>query len=271
MTFPAVDLATGVGVSVADNSTSTFSATATSRRRTPLLLERPDLRRGLDPTRHADHRSAAGAVRFLRGQLHFTGSDGRTGIASFECSLDSAPGPDATHRSNYTGLVRRHTHFEVRAADAASNTTHHRPIRMGGRLHSPPSTADPPAARPPVIRQAGPVRTSGPQSKQATPSSLFRVTGAGSSRPARRRSRKSCRADRRAMPARPPGSRQLRLRQRSVKPASMSVARRRRSQGPDQADGDRQEPPSRRTQPQGPDQRQLRRAWTGRQLSGSSM
>ncbi len=219
-TFPAGDLTSGVGVTVADDSTSTFSATATSAAQNTSSCSGalsyvedstpPDTQITDGPPSQAGSSDAS---------FHFTGSDGSgSGVASFECSIDSGPWAGCDSPLAYTGLSDGTHTFEVRARDDANNTDAS-PARSEWVVDASPTVPSQPATPTGgaqfvrvdrnlksgsallVFRVAEPGRFS----TRATPVSEIVPLGQKS--------------DARSTAA----TRQLRLRQRSVRPASISV------------------------------------------------
>ncbi len=122
----AAELADGIVTSVPDDSITRFSATATSSAENTsacsssiTYIEDSSSPQTQIETGPANPSTSAAAV------FGFSGSDqGGTGIASFECRLDSSGGGDwaaCTSPASYANLLDGQHSFEVRAIDQAGN------------------------------------------------------------------------------------------------------------------------------------------------------
>ncbi len=126
-TVSAAELAAGVTVSVADNSTTTFRATATGA-----ASEASTCSAGLtyveDSTAPQTQIGSgpSGLTASAKASFAFSGSDtGGSGVASYQCRLDStqeAAWGSCVSPKEYTGLADGAHKFEVRAVDRAGNT-----------------------------------------------------------------------------------------------------------------------------------------------------
>ncbi|HWM62689.1 MAG TPA: Ig-like domain-containing protein, partial [Solirubrobacterales bacterium] len=126
-TVTAAQLAAGVEVTVADDTTTAFRATATSGDNNVSLCSAPlaYVEDSSAPQTQIDA-SPPALTSNMAAQFAFSGSDpGGSGVALFECRLDStAPGswvPCVSPR-DLTGLGEGSHTFEVRAIDQAGNT-----------------------------------------------------------------------------------------------------------------------------------------------------
>ena len=138
---PASSLATGLTVSVADNSTTSFSATATSGAEVtsscsnPLDYVEDSVAPDTSITDHPPAQSDSKAAEFS-----FTGSDGSgSGVTAFECRLDSGAWAGCNSPLKYSGLADGTRSFEVRAKDAADNTDS-TPAQFEWAVDTSPST-----------------------------------------------------------------------------------------------------------------------------------
>ena len=123
-TGTAAQLEAGISVSVADNSTTSFRATSTT------VAE--NVSGCSDPIAYVEDSSApdttigtkpATLVNSTTANFTFSGNDGTgSGIASFECRLDSGAWGVCTSPLEYTGLSQGSHTFEVKAIDKAGNT-----------------------------------------------------------------------------------------------------------------------------------------------------
>ena len=125
-TASAAELAAGVSISVADNSSTTFRATATG-----VASEASACSAGLLYVED----STAPQTQVVSGpsplspsdaaKLEFSGSDpGGSGVASYQCRLDSAEAAawaSCTSPKTYASLTDGSHKFEVRAVDQAGN------------------------------------------------------------------------------------------------------------------------------------------------------
>ena len=228
-TVPASGLATGLTVGVADNSTTSFSATATSGAEVTsscsnaLTYVEDSTAPDTSISDHPPAQSDSGAAEFS-----FTGSDGSgSGVAAFECRLDSGAWTGCSSPLKYSDLADGTHSFEVRAEDAADNTDS-TPAQLEWAIDTTPSTIPDQPAQPtnPGPQSAGEeaqfirvVRNT----KKGTAFLLFEVTGPGhfSTRaaPVREVAPRGRKSDAKSVAK----LRQLRLQQRSIKPASISV------------------------------------------------
>ncbi len=220
-TFPAANLSTGVTVTVADDSTSHFSATATTgaANTSPCsgslsYIEdstAPDTQITDGPRSQADSSNASFA---------FTGSDGNgSGVASFECRLDSGAWSNCTSPAEYSNLGDGTHSFDVRASDKAGNAD-------ASPAHDEWSVAA--HATPP--NQPGPPTPGLPQylrtilnTKLGTASIFFQATGPGRLLIRAALVSEIAKPGRKSDASSAASIRELRLRQRSIKPASTSV------------------------------------------------
>ena len=121
-TGTAAALATGITVSVTDNTSTSFRATATSGAGTsacsaPLVYVEdsaaPDTTIGTKPATLANSTTA---------KFEFSGNDGSgSGIGSFECRIDAGAWGACTSPREYPGLAEGAHSFEVKALDKAAN------------------------------------------------------------------------------------------------------------------------------------------------------
>ncbi|MGC1850804.1 MAG: N,N-dimethylformamidase beta subunit family domain-containing protein, partial [Solirubrobacterales bacterium] len=122
-TVTAAGLAAGIAVSVADNSTTSFRATAASGAGTsacsaPIVY----VEDSNAPETQIDTKPAA-IANSTTANFAFSGSDpGGSGIASFECRRDGGAWSACTSPQEYTGLAEGNHSFEVKAIDKAGNT-----------------------------------------------------------------------------------------------------------------------------------------------------
>ena len=122
-TATPAELEAGIEVSVPDDSSTSFSATATSAADNasgcsePISYvedsSAPDTQLTLHPQSLADSDEAS---------FEFSGSDpGGSGVASFECRRDGGSWTGCTSPQTYTSLAEGAHSFEVRAVDTAGN------------------------------------------------------------------------------------------------------------------------------------------------------
>jgi hypothetical protein len=126
-TVAAGELEDGVAVSVADNSTTSFSATATTSAENVSGCSEPltYIEDSAAPDTQINA-SPSALINVAVASFSFAGEDpGGSGVASFQCRMDSSA-PEAwepcTSAKQYAGLEEGVHKFEVRAADAAGNT-----------------------------------------------------------------------------------------------------------------------------------------------------
>jgi hypothetical protein len=224
-TIPAAELTSGVEVTVADDSTSAFTATATSaaQNTSPCSGTLSYVEDSTAPDTQITE-GPPSQVGSSNASFAFTGSDGSgSGIAALECSLDSGPWAGCESPLAYTGLSDGAHTFEVRAQDAAGNTdtTPARSEWLVDTSSSVPSQPTTPSSPSPTggaefIRLDRNLRS-------GTGVLIFRVTQGGrfSTRatPVSEIVPLGQKSDARSAAA----TKQLRLRQRSVRPASISV------------------------------------------------
>ena len=122
-TVSAPELAAGITVSVADDSTNAFRATATSgvgnlSACSALLTYVED---SSAPSVEIDGRPAD-PTRQDTAIFVFSGTDIGSGIASFQCRLDTADWETCSTPTSYSTLADGNHDFEVRAIDHAGNT-----------------------------------------------------------------------------------------------------------------------------------------------------
>jgi hypothetical protein len=227
--FSAASLAAGLTVSVADNSTSSFSASATSAAEVTsscsnaLTYVEDSIPPDTSITDHPPSQSSSNAAKFS-----FTGSDDSgSGVAAFECRLDSGAWTECDSPLEYSGLTDGTHGFEARARDAADNadTT---PARFEWKIDTTPSTVPnqqvPPGSPGPTPSGAAQFIRVVRNTKAGTAFLIFTVSGPG-------------RFSTHAAPLREvaPGGpqkggaksaarlKQIRLRQRGIKPTSTGV------------------------------------------------
>ena len=125
-TVSTAALEAGVTVSVPEDSTTALRATATSSagNLSPCSAPLPYTEDSTAPQTQIDGHPAA-LSGSSAAQLEFSGSDpGGSGVASFECRLDSSQAADwqaCTSPKEYSGLADGSHKFEVRAIDRAGN------------------------------------------------------------------------------------------------------------------------------------------------------
>ena len=125
-TVSAAELEAGVSVSVPDDATTSFSATATTAADNTSGCSEPlaYLEDSSAPDTQITAKPAA-LANTATAKFEFTGSDpGGSGVAGFECRLDSkaaAAWGTCTSAKQYTGLAEGSHKFEVRAIDQAGN------------------------------------------------------------------------------------------------------------------------------------------------------
>ncbi len=162
-------------------------------------------------------------------RFSFTGTDtGGTGISSFECSLDSAPWTVCSSPVDYTGLVDGKHTFDVRAKDAADNpdTTpahHDWEVDTSGPPIKPSPPTPPTQPTPPATGQAQFVRVVS-NTKTGNTFLLFEVTGAGRFSTRAATVTEITRGSHKSEAHAAARIRELRLRQKGIRPASTSVA-----------------------------------------------
>ncbi len=193
-TFPASSLATGLTVSVADNSTTSFSATATSGAESRPPAHMPSLCRGFiaPDTSITDHPPAQSDSKATPSSP----SPGPTGPApaSRRSNVASTPAPGrCSSPLKYSSLADGTHSFEVRAKDAATTLTPRR-RSSNGAVDTSPSTepnqpAPPTGTGPHTTRGRGSIHPRGHQyedreRRSSSSGSRAPVT----SRPARHRS-----------------------------------------------------------------------------------
>ncbi len=222
-TFPAADLVAGVTVIVPDNSTSTFSATATSSAGSTSSCSSPIsyVEDEIAPQTQITN-SPPAQSKSDKASIAFTGSDGGgSGVAHFECTIDSGAWTSCSSPVEYSNLADGSHSFEVRATDSANNADD-TPAEFEWNVDTSLPPTAPPAPGPIPSAQAQFVRVVC-NAKTGTAFLIFRVTGAGrfSTRAAAASeiNRRGQRSDARSAAR----IRQIRLRQRSIRPASTSV------------------------------------------------
>ena len=146
-TISAAELATGVTVSVPDDTTTRFRATVTDEANNPSACSTaltyiedssaPQTQIDTHPSTPSGSASASFA---------FSGSDpGGSGIASFECRIDSSQAADwgsCTSPKSYSNLSDGAHTFEVRAIDPPATSTRARPPSAGSIDTAAPNTDD---------------------------------------------------------------------------------------------------------------------------------
>ncbi len=122
-TVAAMALGTGIELSVADDSTTQLSATATTAAENssscsaPIAYVEDSTAPGTQITANPPALTNATTASFS-----FTGSDpGGSGVASFECRLDSGAFGACAAPRQYSGLSEGSHSFQVRASDKAGN------------------------------------------------------------------------------------------------------------------------------------------------------
>ena len=226
--IPAADLQTGVAVSVADNSSTSFSATATSSAANTSPCSSaltyvedsapPDTQITAGPPAQSDSSTAS---------LAFTGSDGSgSGVAAFECGIDSGPWTPCSSPKEYSDLAEGSHLFEVRASDVASNTDP-TPAALEWVVDS--STTQP-TPKPEPTSESKPTPAGQAQlvrvvrnTRKGTAFVIFKITGPGKfstrAAPLSEVVPKSHKSDARAAAR----IREVRQRQRGIKPVTMSA------------------------------------------------
>src|ERR1044072_1512160 len=125
-TVSVTALEAGVEVTVADDSTTSFSATATTAAENTSGCSAP--RTYVADSSASDTQitvKPAALVKVATADFSFNGTDAGSGIASLECRLDSsapATGPTSAAPLNLPGLAEGAHTFEVRPIDNADNT-----------------------------------------------------------------------------------------------------------------------------------------------------
>jgi hypothetical protein len=169
-TGSAAELAAGITVTVPDNSTSAFRATATtfgniSSCSAPLTYVEDSAAPQTQIATHPPALSASASASF-----EFSGEDpGGSGVASLQCRLDSTEASawaTCTSPKSYSGLADGAHRFEVRATDQAGNTDA-TPATFEWQIDTTPPTA---------TIDAGPTGTT----NDSTPTFEFHSSEAGS-------------------------------------------------------------------------------------------
>jgi hypothetical protein len=225
----AVDLASGVAVTVSDDSTSKFTATATTAAANTSSCSAalsyledstaPDTEITEGPPAQADSGNAS---------IAFTGSDWNgSGVASFECSLDSGPWTACDSPATYSNLADGQHSFEVRARDGAHNTDSSPAhdewsvVSETSPAPNPPGPPNPPNQSP--SGQAQYLRTLR-NPKSGTASLVFQVTGPGRILTRAALVSEIAKPGRKSDAMSTAAITEVRLRQRSIRPATTSVS-----------------------------------------------
>ncbi len=122
-TASAAQLESGIVVSVPDDSSTAFSATATTAAENSSGCSEPITYTedsSAPTTQITTHPAALASSE--EAKFEFSGADpGGSGLASFECRLDAGSWAPCTSPQQYTGLADGSHSFEVRAIDKAGN------------------------------------------------------------------------------------------------------------------------------------------------------
>ncbi len=229
---PVTQLEVGIAVTVADNSTTSFRATATtpadntSDCSQPLVYVEDSAAPGttLDP-------SPASPTGSTTAGFAFHGDDtGGSGVASFECRLDStepAAWEACTSPRSYAGLSEGPHSFEVRAVDAAGNTDESPASSQWTTDTTVPPTGGDPKTTPPETIPNQPASDAARflrvrhNARNGMAFLVFRLPGPG--RLSLRAEAPEAFASKAKRVRNTPRLRRLKLLQASIKPASFSV------------------------------------------------